>query len=436
MEYRKLSMVFILFLSMAGFAAGQIQMQDSLTVDQAVKLVVENHPAVLQASEGISSSRARVEQSKSAYYPDISGVASYSRIGPIPNLEIPGRLSEPLYPTDNYDAHLSLRQTVYDFGKRANSTSLAKSDLQTASDYVDLVKSNLSYQVIQNFYAILFLRQNIIVLDDQIAALNQHLEVTKKKVEAGTATDFDVLTTRVRIAATQSQRIDIVNALHKQENNFRQMTGVPQDDSLLLKGEFQARSVSLDSDFLILLAESQLPEAKLSKNSEETAHIQRQLASLGNRPSLNLNLQYGFKNGYFPELNTIKGNWVAGVQFQTPIFDGFRTRSQVSQAHANLNAAREHTRDIGRQITANVKQAISDVQAGQEKLATSEPQVAQAEQAVSIAEARYSAGVATNLDLLDAETSLANARLIRLRALYELVISQYALDKAVGNRIW
>jgi len=62
--------------------------------------------------------------------------------------------------------------------------------------------------------------------------------------------------------------------------------------------------------------------------------------------------------------------------------------------------------------------------------------VTQAEEAVATAKARYEAGVATNLDVLDAQTSLSNARLARLGAHYEYVTSRYALEKATGARPW
>jgi outer membrane protein TolC len=101
-----------------------------------------------------------------------------------------------------------------------------------------------------------------------------------------------------------------------------------------------------------------------------------------------------------------------------------------------LSASRLHTQDIERRVIAGVDQAISGVRASQDKLGSAEPQVTQAEQALSLARTRYDAGTATNLDLLDAETALANSRLIRLRAMYELVRNRYALERAVGAKIW
>jgi outer membrane protein TolC len=185
-----------------------------------------------------------------------------------------------------------------------------------------------------------------------------------------------------------------------------------------------------------MLTLKELPELKVSRNAEQNADIQYHLASLGDRPTLGASVMFGFKNGYIPNLDRLKANWVAGLELQTPIFNGCLTHGRKDQAKANYNAAKYRTQDLERRAISGVEQAMNNVKAAQERLTISEPQVAQAEQAVMLAQTRYRAGTATNLDLLDAETALANARLIRFRALYEISRNQSALKKAIGMKIW
>jgi outer membrane protein TolC len=70
-----------------------------------------------------------------------------------------------------------------------------------------------------------------------------------------------------------------------------------------------------------------------------------------------------------------------------------------------------------------------------EKIKTSALQVEQAKEALAIATVRYESGVITNLDLLDAETALAQSELLYLEALYQQVISGYALERAIGGNL-
>jgi len=124
------------------------------------------------------------------------------------------------------------------------------------------------------------------------------------------------------------------------------------------------------------------------------------------------------------------------VQVEVPIFNGFRTRNRVAENEAAVDAARDHTQDIERRVATEVQQAMADVRASRQQMETSELQVQQAEAAVSMAEVRYDAGVITNLDVLDAQTSLEAARLVWLKARYDFVRSRFELDRALGNRVW
>jgi outer membrane protein TolC len=409
---------------------------DSLTLEEAVHLTLSNHPAVVQAQQGIAAAEARIGTSRSSYYPDISIGGTYVRIGPVPTFDIPHQPSIKLAPDDNYDVHLGLRETLYDFGKTATSVKLAESGRQTAGDYVEQVRSNLAYKTISVFNSILILRQSVAVLDEQIQALNQHLEISRKKVEAGTATDFDVLTTQVRIAATKNERIDAANTLETQEILFRQLTGLPATQPVRLKGDFTRPNLSLDSDSLLQTAFQQRPEIVVSRDAENSAALRFNLSALGNKPSLALNMTSGFKNGYVPDLNALKVNFSAGVQLQFPLFDGHRTKHQKYEAEASLRSAKAYTEDLKQQIATDVQQAIASAGASLEKIENAEIQVKQAEEAVSIAKTKYEAGVVTNLDLLDTQTTLTQAKLNHLRALYNFAVSLIAVDRATGKRMW
>ena len=108
----------------------------------------------------------------------------------------------------------------------------------------------------------------------------------------------------------------------------------------------------------------------------------------------------------------------------------------MEAAEANLRSAEAHRADLVRRITTEVEQSLALVAASGEKIQNARVQQDRAEEAVTVARAQYAAGVATNLDLLDAETSLSEARLLLQRADYDYVKSLDALDRASGWRTW
>ncbi len=420
-------------LPFGGGVAGQVP--DSLTIAEAIQRVIATHPAVVAAMNGVSESQAQVKARETAFSPIVDAEGTYSRIGPTPTIKF-GSESFSLFPADNWDGHVSVLHTLYDGGRRKMAVEEARSRQVSAEENVDLVKSGLAYGTVQAFYGVLFLQQDLQVQDDEIRALTQHLRITQGKVQAGTATDFDVLSTQVRIATAKSQRVDITDRLEQSTIDLRQLLGVPADSSVTPVGAFRPDSMNLDVDSLVSLALSQRPDVKMSRDAEASAKVQTRLAALSDKPSLSLHLSAGAKNGYVPDINQLKPDFVAGMSVQLPIYNGDRTQAQVKVSQANVSVAASRTRTLERSVSAQVQKAVAAVRASREKIQTADVQVRQARAALALAKTRYQAGVVTNLDVLDAQTLLAQAELVQLQARYELVQGHYRLQQAVGAKIW
>ena len=154
-------------------------------------------------------------------------------------------------------------------------------------------------------------------------------------------------------------------------------------------------------------------------------------------PSLGVGAQVGAKNGYIlPDINRIRFNTVGVVQLSVPIYDGNKNKKQRVEAAANARAAVARTADTQEQIRADVRQAVNNMEFSQARYDNAQQQVAQATDALTRARGRYRYGVGQNLDVLDAETQLAQARLARAQAMYNYTLGQYQLRRATGEQIW
>jgi outer membrane protein len=426
----------ILSLRPAAVSAADGAAGDSLSLRDAVRLAVGNHPSVEQALEGVSAAEAQVGVARSALYPGVSVEASYARLDPVSTMAVPGAGAEDLFPHDNYDVHVGAGKRLYDAGRARTGVRLAEAGAQVTRDNAETARWSLAYQTAATFNLILILRENILVLDEQIRTLEEHLDVSRKRDETGSATKLDVLTTQVRVASARDARIDAGASLARQEIVLRQLVGYPAERPVLLRGDFSAPLVAVNRDSLLAAAMRDRPELWSSQDAESTAVVATRLASLGEKPTLGVGINSGLKNGYFPGLNRMKANVAASLTLELPLFDGYRTLHQVEQSRANLRAAQARTAEVRRRIAAEVEQAIVAAQADQEKIRNSQVQVDRAREAVAMAETQYRAGVITNLDLLDVETSMSEAKLLYLRATYDYAASLIALDRATGRRIW
>ncbi len=424
----------IIFLFIATNINAQQAKSDSLLLNEAIKLALTNQPLLQEALHQVDAAAAKVKQQKSFYYPNVTGDASYVRIGPIPTIQF-GGLGFTLAPDNNYDAHVSASELLYDFGRRDALVNLTESYKLSSQDKIKLIKNNLTYQTIGAFYAALFLEKSIEVKDEQINTLKQHIEITRKKVQSGSATDFDILTTEVRVASAENEKIDIQNALAKEKIYLKSLLGWPSNKELNITGVLEMDSSGVSLDSLISEALSKRPEMKLAQDAENSAVLSKHIASLEDKPSLSVMATYGFKNGFEPNLDVLRGNWAAGINASLPIFNGNLKDAKIEEAEANIKTSSAKILELERSIKAEVEQAAANLNASRLKIKTSAIQVNQAKQAVSRAELQYKAGVITNLDLIDAETSLSAAELLQLRVSYENVINMFSLKEAAGETI-
>ncbi len=422
-------------LSAAGILAQEAPPRDSLTLQQAIALVLQRNPSVAQGSHTIESAQSAVDVSRSGYYPTTSTLLSYTRVGPVAEFDF-GGTPILLNPANNYDGHIELHQTLYDFRKTSASVDVASSHLTLARDRLTEVRRDLAFATVRSFYTSLLLKESIRVQDELLRALTEYLNVTQRKLDAGTATEFDVLTMRVRVAAAQTQKIDLENKLRQEHISFRQLADLPADYTPLFKGTFEAESLATTAEALMEAAARQRPDLQSAEDAVASAALQVDLAGKHSTPSLNLLFAYGLKNGYIPNLDVLRGNFAAGVSLEIPIFDGFKARSMEEGAHADLLAAQERKRGVESQVKAEIQEAFSNLNASTEKLQTTKLNVQQAQRAEQLARVKYDAGVITNLDLLDAETSLEQAKLTDLQALFGYVLSSFDLKRAAGEQIW
>ena len=325
---------------------------NTFNIRQALDNVYSNNPAIKQAEDAANASKARIGEKKSAFMPAIGIEGSYVHLDPDPQIMFPGFGNIQMFAADNYDAHAYLRQTVWDFGRTSNAVGTAKYSYEAAKKNLEIVKTNITFQTIQVFYSVLLLKQSTTVQQEQIDSLKEALDLTTKKAASGSATHFDELTTQVKLAEAESQKIDIENMRRKQEITLARLMGSAGLDTIEITGDFSDKPIDLDEKVFLTSAKQNRAEFKLAKDNENAAKSQLSASKSDNYPSIMADLSYGSKNGYFPILTDIKQNTVAAAELTFPLFNGLKTYSQVQENDANYQAAREHTKDIEDMITS------------------------------------------------------------------------------------
>ena len=125
--------------------------------------------------------------------------------------------------------------------------------------------------------------------------------------------------------------------------------------------------------------------------------------------------------------------WFAGGQLTWSIFDGQLTRGKVMEAQARYERAQLDIDESARQIELEARTAHSNFIEAREVLDSQKMVQEQAQEALRLAEARLAAGSATQLDVLDAQTSLTQARTTQAQALHDCSVARARLQRALGE---
>jgi outer membrane protein len=409
---------------------------DSLSLNNVIKQVIATYPSVKVAEEALRNADSKIALAKTGYNPVVDMTASFANLAPVTKLTFPGLGTFQLYPANNYSASINYDQLVYDFGRTHQNIELEKENKAIGEQSLEQAKQKLSLYTVNNFYTLVYLQAAIKIKDEQLATLNEHLQYIEKMMATGSATEYQLLSTRVKISTVESQKVDIVAALTAQQASLNSLLGNSEGVNPVLKSELSVEPPVIPSDSILSYAFRNRDEVLLNEKKTSLAELRFGMTKLQNKPLLHLEASGGFKNGYIPDLNTFTPNYVVGVGLRIPIFDGMKNKYNLAQAQSAINSLSYESDFTKRNISNEVYEAEALMFAARKKVSQFELQLKQALKAYSLAETSFKSGVITNLDLLDANTSVSESSLMLLKSKIDYATSVYKLKAALGERIY
>ncbi len=431
-----LSPVAALALAAASLSAQPMPQQpvpDQLDLKTAIGFALENNFSIRQARERIKQQEGVVVEVSARRIPNLGASGSAQRV----KIEGSGL---PNVSDDAYAVSITASQTVY-AGGGLNST-IASSKLAREAAVLDLQSTinDALLAVRTAFYNVILAREKITVQEKNLVLLQEQLKTTTDRYDAGTVSSFEKLRAEVAVANAKVPLITAKNDYRLAIESLRQALGFTtnKQDSLRkipdFVGTLDYTPVNFDLQAAFDAAHANRPDlqrlAKLVESREKSVTAA--------------------KAGYYPTVSAIGGwqrakspsllfkaapasEWVAGLQSQWNIFDGRATAGRVVQARSGLEQTKLTLIEAQLAAEVDVRRAFSNWQQATELADASKKVVEQAEEAVRLANARYNAGTATQLDLLQAQTDLTTARTNQIQAYYNYTVAVASLRKAMGQ---
>jgi outer membrane protein TolC len=343
-----------------------------------------------------------------------------------------GALSLAALPPYNYSTTaLTATLPLYTGGKVENTIDQAKLGMKIADFNISATQQQLKLNTTTAYFGVLEARNLLEIAKQSVTDFTAHLHNVQDLYTQGTVALSDVLQTKVRLANAEDGLVKAQNAYNLAVYNLNNIMGLPLHTDINLKENLQYVQEPLSQDECVAYALAHRPEMAAAQANIDIAKDQIKIAKSDRLPTIALSASTGWADfNNFPNLNN--NTWSLGLSAQFNIFDSGRTDSLISQAQSTTAITREQARQIRDNISLEVSGAYLSMKEAAKRIDTNKVAVEQAETDFKLDKERYGAGIDTNLDVIDAELALAQARTNYIQALYDLNTAKAQLDKAMG----
>lgn len=394
-----------------------------LTPQDAVDLALCNHPQMREVWATARAQAALVGVARAGYLPGIDGRVAVTR-----NFNDTADVTQ-------RTAALSLSWLLFDAGQRAASVDNARQLLDAALATRDATVQSLFLAALQTYYNAQATQAAVLAASEAERSAQESLSAAELRYQVGVATPADRL--QAQTAASQArlnwQRAEgdarnalgaLANALGFPAQTPLQLAALPAVPAeQRLQQDFQQ-----NLDAMIAAAQVRRPDLKAAEAQLQAAEASIAVARAQGRPSLSLAAGPSWQR-----TDGVSSNGSSiGVVLNVPIFSGFENTYRVRSAEAQRDSRAAQRERLRNQITLDVWRAYQSLTTATQTLQTTRDLLASAEQSARVALGRYKAGVGNVLDLLSAQSALANARVQRIQAELDWNIYRATLAQSMG----
>jgi len=407
-----------------------------LSLQDAVDRGLKQNLGLLLSNSDINSAAGQRWQRLAAILPHLSA-SPYVDVSQVDLAEFGFNFSGPGFtvptvvgPFSYFDARANLSQSVFDWSA-ITKTRAANQHLMSArhtyQDARDLVVLSVGYAYLQVIASEARVDTAQAQVDTAQALYNQAAD----QVTAGTSPQIDGLRAQVELKTRQQQLIAAKNDVEIQKLSLARTIGLAPGQ------QFNLTDKSPYSPFEGMTVDEALKRAYASRSDFQAAMADVRSAEYSERaaraeryPTLSLTADYGVA-GKHPSTNSHGVFDVRGT-LNIPIFQGGAVRGDIAVADAQLQQSRDKLENLRGQIDADIRTALLNLQSAQEQVTVAQSNIALAQQTLSQARDRFSAGVTDTVEVVQAQEAVASANENYITALYSYNAAKFSLARALG----
>lgn len=401
----------------------------TLSLADAEKLAIQNHPQIQLAASLADAAGARVRQARSAYYPQaygsLTGVAAEnnSRVAA-------GGLNNPII-YDRYANGVTVNQLLTDFGRTHELVKSANYRAQARREDVTASRASILLQVDQAYFAVLKAQTVLLVAEKTVKTrqlvADQVSVLAKNKLKSG----LDVSFANVDLAQAQLLLVQSQNDLQASFADLSTALGYSEQKTFQLVEEPVPASPPADLPPLLVEAVKNRPELvsqRLDVISAKTyATAERDLWF----PTISAVGTAGLTPTGADQLAPRYA--AAGFNVNIPLFNGHLYGALRSEADSQAQAQQEYLRDLQNRVVRDVQKAWLNSLSAYQRLSLTDELLKSATQALDLAQERYKLGLSSIIELSQAQLNETQAEIAQAGAKYDYQAQLSILNFQIGR---
>jgi len=334
-------------------------------------------------------------------------------------------------PYNYFSNQITASIPIYTGGKIENSIEQAKLSHKMSELEITATKQHLKLETSTGYYNVLQNQTLLEIAKQTVTDFSAHLNRVQQMYATGVVPWHDVLQTKVKLANAENNLVKAQNDYDLAIHSLNKTIGLPLRNEIKLTEPLKYQEYTFTMDDIIAYGLAHRPEMAQRQANIKIEQAQIQIAQSGQHPQVMLTGSMTWDDIDFA--GTKNRDWTAMLVTQVNVFDSGNTKAKIKQAQSGTAVAQEQARQTQDNISLEISDAYFSIKEAEKRIGTNKVAVEEASVNFEIAQKAYSAGVGTNLDVMDAELALNQAKTNYTNSLFDYNISKARLDKAIGT---
>jgi len=376
-----------------------------LSLDQCLSQAFQNYKMIQEDEKNVVIAQEGVHQAQGAFLPTF-GVSLTSNDSDV-SKEIDystGALAQDYY-TGGVNGTLPIDVS----GGRTATLKLAKLKLASTQETLRKDKQTLTYTIINDYYQVWLAEKELGVQQASYNDMDLHFQSIQYQYQAGKASKYDLSQAQVQRDIIKPKILSAMNTLALNKLQLATDVGLPKEQGFTVSYDDSKLQIPNEADVqldnLLATAYQNRPEMRQYFQNIEMSKVQTQIDAAGYKPNLSISLAYNGNNsnlstnGWYPY-------WTLAATISDIFYDGNVTHSKVVQDKTAVEVNSLKEADLRDQIRLGAQQALQNLGNSIEQTRANQSSIDLARETLDMDQTRYTAGLATTIDIMDDEVSL------------------------------